>query len=117
MKKMFHLVLNMMLTGLILVGIGISFLMLTDSSSSENTSKMLKADYSTESIHNPRYESIKGNPKKWIILDVSEDYTTAKVLKENGYEYYMTIYSATNNTIDIEVNGEIHTFYYTKQNI
>lgn len=103
-----------MLIGLILVGVGIGFLMITDSNDNNTTNQMLKVDYSTESINNPRFETIKGNPEKWIILDVSEDYSTAKVLKEDGCVYYMTIFTATNNTINIEVNGEIHTFTYYK---
>lgn len=114
MKKMFHLILNMILTGLILVGIGIGFLMATDSNNNNTNNKMLKADYSVESINHPYFETIKGNPEKWIILSVSEDFSTAKVLKEDGHEYYMTIFQASGNTIDIEVNGEIHTFTYYK---
>lgn len=113
MKKMFHLVLNMAIVGVMLVGIGIGFLMVTDSNTTDN-SKMLKVDYSTESIRNSRTEEIKGNPEKWVILEVNEDYSVAKVLKENGHEYYMTILTAADNIIDIEVNGEVHTFYYTK---
>lgn len=113
MKKMFHLVLNMAIVGVMLIGFGIGFLIMTDSTTTNNN-KMLKANYSVESINHPNFETIKGNPEKWIILDVSEDYSTAKVLKENGHEYYMTILSATGNTIDIEVNNQIHTFTYYK---
>lgn len=113
LKNMVHFVLNMMLTGLILVGIGSGFLITTNSNTTNN-SKMLSVDYSTESIRHPRTENIKGNPEKWIVLSVNEDFSIAKVLKEDGHEYYMTIFQATNNTIDIEVNGELHTFYYFK---
>ncbi len=113
-SNMLHFSMNIVLTGFVLLAIGICFLMVTDTDTATNTNKMLKMDYSTESINYPRTENIKGNPEKWIIISVSEDYSTAKVIKEDGYVYYMTIFQATDDTIDIEVNGDIHTFNYSK---
>lgn len=113
LSKFFHFTANMVLTGIILVGIGIGFLMITDTPN-QPISQQIKANYSSESIRNPSISTINGNPEKWIIISVSEDYSLAKVLKEDGCVYYMTIFTATDDTIDIEVNGQIHEFYYTK---
>lgn len=117
MKKlsaMFHFVMNLMLTGLILVGIGIAFLMATDSKDNRINGVMIESNYSSEAIRNPQISTIQGNPEKWIILDTDEDLSLAKVLKEDGHMYYMTIYNAYDNIISIECNGQIHEFYYTK---
>lgn len=113
LSKFFHFTANIILTGIILVGIGIGFLMITDTPS-KPVSQQIKVNYSSESLRNPNISTINGNPEKWIIISVSEDYSTAKVLKEDGCVYYMTIFTATENTIDIEVNGEIHAFNYSK---
>lgn len=113
MKNMFHYILNATITGLMIVMIGISFLMLTDNHTS-SPSIEIKVDYSTEGIHNPRTNNIKGNPEKWIILNINEDYSIAKVLKEDGNIYYMTIFNATDNFITFNVNGELHEFFFIR---
>lgn len=113
LSKFFHFISNIILTGIILVGIGIGFLMITDMPS-KPISQQIKANYSSESLRNPQISTIQGNPEKWIILDTDEDLSLAKVLKEDGHMYYMTIYNAYDNIISIECNGQIHEFYYTK---
>lgn len=49
----------------------------------------------------------------WIIINVNEDYSIAKVLKPNGHMYYVTIYEAYDNIVCFCDNkGNIHEFYY-----
>lgn len=53
--------------------------------------------------------------ENWVILDVNEDYSEAKVLKSNGHVYYMSIYDADDYTISIVTNdGELHEFSYSR---
>lgn len=58
-------------------------------------------------------ESI-GNPSEWHILSVSSDYSEAQILVANGEVHLYTVYAATDNEVIININGELHSFAWSR---